>query len=329
MTLERAGRRPSPRSASPSARRGFLVTVMRHAGVCLPRQYCAFAGIARGQKTHDFFGRLVARRYATAYVGGHGGARLSPAQQAALPGHRRARQPIPQALSVDRAVERLMMLDHVLAHRDLHWLAGRAREARVLLAARRPLRREELPSLTFGDGTETTTRYFPDKLPIGVSADRRRHVFLYLVTQEVPLDFRAFLHRHAELLRALPEWEIRLLMPRHRWPTGGPPTRRRFATNWHSPLPAVRRRRTGLVLPANCAPRPPRDGRTVPSGPAAVRRAPVSRALSSLAASGDRGAPRHRLARFWPTPWRDERGRLECRVPAHRYAHLTPLVGPA
>jgi hypothetical protein len=29
----------------------FLVTVMRHSGVCMLRQYCAFAGIVHGQKT--------------------------------------------------------------------------------------------------------------------------------------------------------------------------------------------------------------------------------------------------------------------------------------
>src|SRR5207237_3349979 len=31
----------------------FLVTVLLHAGVCLTRQYCTFAGIARGQVVHD------------------------------------------------------------------------------------------------------------------------------------------------------------------------------------------------------------------------------------------------------------------------------------
>jgi hypothetical protein len=31
----------------------------------------------------------------------------------------------------------------------------------------------------------------------------------------VPIDFRAFLHRHAEVLRTLPRWRIQLLVPRH------------------------------------------------------------------------------------------------------------------
>jgi hypothetical protein len=38
-------------------------------------------------------------------------------------------------------------------------------------------------------------------------------VFLYLVTGENPLDFRGFLHRHNALLRTLPRWEVRLLVP--------------------------------------------------------------------------------------------------------------------
>ena len=32
----------------------FLVTVMAHSGSFLERQYCAFAGIARGQNSRDF-----------------------------------------------------------------------------------------------------------------------------------------------------------------------------------------------------------------------------------------------------------------------------------
>ena len=33
----------------------FLVTVLLHSGVCMDRHYCAFARIAHGQKTTDFF----------------------------------------------------------------------------------------------------------------------------------------------------------------------------------------------------------------------------------------------------------------------------------
>jgi hypothetical protein len=43
----------------------FLVTVMRHAGVFVGRQFAAFAGITHGQKVHDFTETLLVRRFAT------------------------------------------------------------------------------------------------------------------------------------------------------------------------------------------------------------------------------------------------------------------------
>ena len=50
---------------------GFLVTVMLHSGVCISRQYCAYARIVRGQKVFDFFASLVAKRFATSYSAAH------------------------------------------------------------------------------------------------------------------------------------------------------------------------------------------------------------------------------------------------------------------
>jgi hypothetical protein len=37
----------------------FLVLVMRHAGICVPRQYAAFAGTAYGRHINALFDRLV------------------------------------------------------------------------------------------------------------------------------------------------------------------------------------------------------------------------------------------------------------------------------
>jgi hypothetical protein len=72
----------------------------------------------------------------------------------------------------------------------------------------------EFPRLTFGSGARSTIRYFPDKLPIGIQRDKwDEHVFLYLVTSPVPMDFRLFLLRHDELLRFLVRWTIRVLVP--------------------------------------------------------------------------------------------------------------------
>jgi hypothetical protein len=55
----------------------FLVLVMRHAGLCVKRQYAAFAGIANGgEKCNAFFDKLVSRGFA-ALVRGPGWA-LTP-----------------------------------------------------------------------------------------------------------------------------------------------------------------------------------------------------------------------------------------------------------
>ena len=62
----------------------FLALVMRHAGVCLLRQYSTFAGIVHGQKTRAFFHKLVSRRFASAYVCRHNRGRLYHLQHFAL-----------------------------------------------------------------------------------------------------------------------------------------------------------------------------------------------------------------------------------------------------
>ena len=194
---------------------GFLVTVLVHAGVCVGRQYCAYARIVRGQKVHDFFSTLVAKKFATPYTSAHRGARLYHIQGKPLYGavgepDNRNRRPATLA----RAIERLMVLDAVLADGSLRWL-GTEREKVSYFQATTTLRPNELPHLGFGVPPDQTVRYFPDKLPIGVGSDGRTHLFLYLVNRSAPVDFRAFLHRHVELLRALPEWEVRLLTPQH------------------------------------------------------------------------------------------------------------------
>lgn len=55
----------------------FLALVMRHAGVCVPRQYARFARIAHGSgKCNAFFARLVRRGYAVESDCVHNRARL-------------------------------------------------------------------------------------------------------------------------------------------------------------------------------------------------------------------------------------------------------------
>lgn len=73
---------------------------------------------------------------------------------------------------------------------------------------------EDYPHIAFGAAARKTIRCFPDKLPIGIEKDdTSRFVFLYLVNRRIPLDFRQFVIRHADLFRVLHHWTIRLLLP--------------------------------------------------------------------------------------------------------------------
>jgi hypothetical protein len=196
----------------------FLVHVLVFSGVFLERQYRAFTGLAHGQKTHDFLGKLVAAGYATPITPGalHRGrlyhVQYKPLYEAIGEPNNRHRK----TASLGRFVERLMLLDAVLADHHYGWL-GTERDKRAYFreALEKDLQDDWYPHLTFGTGAAKTTRLFPDKLPIGVPLKGDgRHVFLYLATREVSTEFRVFLLRHADLLKSIDEWTIRVLLPR-------------------------------------------------------------------------------------------------------------------
>jgi hypothetical protein len=194
----------------------FLATVMLHAGVCVRRQYEAFAGLTHGRTIRAFFDQLVTDGYATARRCGHPRSRVFHVQHKGLyraigEENNRHRRPT----TTGRAIERLMLLDGVLSERCLTWLATETDKVAHFTCHHR-IAPHDLPSLIFRAGSSETVRYFPDKLPIGLHADGRTHVFLYLLIRDVPVDFRSFLERHAELLRLLPAWTIRLLVPPHK-----------------------------------------------------------------------------------------------------------------
>ena len=94
----------------------FLALVMRHSGVCVPRQYAQVAGIAQGAKCNAFFDRLVRRGHARAIECIHNRARLYLVHSKLLyhaigePASR-YRRPVSPRL----ALERLMLLDAVLS----------------------------------------------------------------------------------------------------------------------------------------------------------------------------------------------------------------------
>lgn len=198
--------------------REFLVTVMVHSGCFLERQYCAFTGTVRGQNSREFIARLVGRGFARAIEPG-------PVRRGRL--YHVHYKPLYEAIdqadnrnrrlhTLGRMVERVMILDAVLGDRRCWWLSPDTDKRRFFSLKRENwLQPEDYPHIAFGSGRQRTIRCFPDKLPIGIEKDRTDHVvFLYLVNRRLPVDFRQFLIRHAELFRFVHTWTVRLLVPR-------------------------------------------------------------------------------------------------------------------
>ena len=313
----------------------FLVTVLVHSGVFIERQYRAFARIAHGQNTHDFVAKLVQRGYATAITPGalHRGrlfhVQYKPLYEAIGEPNNRNRKPA----SLGRFVERLMLLDAVLADRHYTWLGTERDKIQYFVSGllKDDLPRDWYPHVTFGEGQQKTTRYFPEKLPIGVPRDGgRRHMFLYLVTREVPAEFRLFLLRYADLLKAVNEWTIRLLVPRRFRKAAA---LYRYAVRDAFTLPLT----PGQVEELDWYFRA-RQGRAIDPAP--------DPDLNLVTAARKFGAARFRaLHRIWERDGtaalravqapilRDqiERGwgRLEFAELSHQYLQLTPLVGVA
>jgi len=71
-----------------------------------------------------------------------------------------------------------------------------------------------LPHVIAGEGERRATRYFPERLPIGIHP-AGRGVLVYVVTDPWLDEFRIFLERHAALIRKLPAWTLRIVVPPH------------------------------------------------------------------------------------------------------------------
>ena len=136
--------------------------------MCLPRQYRTIAGIAHGRQTHGFFERLIESGFATADLSApaHAGRifhlQYKPSYRELGQADHRQRKPI----SVGRAVERLMVLDGVLAEPGVA-LLGLARDNVATFTTPPwfvPL--DVFPRTTVGD----VVRSSPDPFPIGLAA---------------------------------------------------------------------------------------------------------------------------------------------------------------
>ena len=191
----------------------FLVLVMRHAGLCVKRQYAAFAGIANGgEKCNAFFEKLVRRGHAVAADCIHNRARLyhihhRPLYHAIGQSDSRYRRTIPAR----SAAERLMRLDAALTSPNLDWLTTRSEKVAYLRARTAPESSEHAANATTAD-TPDVANQFPGTFPIGI--DPSGHVvLLYVATVPWTDDFRTFLVGHTALLGVTPAWTLRLVFP--------------------------------------------------------------------------------------------------------------------
>lgn len=189
----------------------FLTTVILHAGVCVPRQYTR-CGIVYGAKTRQFFTKLVRLGYASMYDCRHNRARIYHLNQRALyAAIGEADSLLRKPVTLNHAVRRLMVLDAIVEDSDLVWL-GTAEEKTTHLTTLLRIEAEDLPLVSVGEGDARTVRYFPDRFPIGIHP-AGRGVVVYVVTEPWLDEFRVFLLRHAALLRALPAWTLRIVVP--------------------------------------------------------------------------------------------------------------------
>jgi hypothetical protein len=192
----------------------FLVLVMRHGGVCIPRQYATFARIANGgRRCNAFFDKLVKRGYAHEIRCVHNRARVYHVHHKPLHfliGEASSRYSRPVSPRV--AVERLMLVDAVLAVGEVEWLTTAAEKAAYLEGLKAKAtdeRTQQSPS----DEARPRPSSLSYALPIAVAADGRT-LLPYLASEPTTETFRSFLQTHAELLRVAPTWTIRIVFPR-------------------------------------------------------------------------------------------------------------------
>lgn len=191
----------------------FLVLVMRHTGLCVKRQYAAFAGIANGgEKCNALFDKLVRRGYAVAVDCIHNRARLYHVQHRPLyhaigEADSRYRRAVPAR----SAGERLMRLDAALTSPNLEWLTTRSEKLAWLRERSRPEPSNQTVNATSLDAPEPANQ-FPGTFPIGIDPTGRV-LLLYLATVPWTDDFRTFVVGHTALLGTTPMWTLRLVFP--------------------------------------------------------------------------------------------------------------------
>jgi hypothetical protein len=192
----------------------FLVLVMRHAGVCVPRQYAMLGGIANGgRRCNAFFDRLLRRGFAREIPCGHNRARLYHVHHKPLyfvMGGTSSRYR--RTVSARLVVERLMLLDAVLGMPDVEWLTTAAEKATLLARLTAETSAATAPAASVARTSDALPR-LSSGLPIGVESDNRV-VLLFLAAEPDIEGFRTFVQAQAHLLRPAQRWTLRIAFPR-------------------------------------------------------------------------------------------------------------------
>jgi hypothetical protein len=167
----------------------FLVLVLRHGGVCVPRQYATLAGIAHGGKEcNALFEKLVSRKHAVGCHCLHNRARLYHVHHQALyraigeHGSRYQRR-----VPARRVVERVMLLDAVLTTSHVDWLTTVSGKVAYLAALAGSAPAAD-PHNVLGDPTSRTRAECVGTFAVGIDPNRRA-VLLYLAQARRPTDF--------------------------------------------------------------------------------------------------------------------------------------------
>jgi hypothetical protein len=306
----------------------FLVLVMRHAGLCVKRQYATFAGIANGgEKCNTFFDKLVRRGFAVASDCIHGRAHLyhvhhKPLYHAIGEPDSRYRRAVPARA----AAERLMRLDAALMSADLEWLTTHAEKLAYLVARTGSESVDKLRDVPVQLGPMAADQC-PGTFPIGI--DPAGHAaLLYLARVPWTDDFRTFLIGHMGMLRVASGWTLRIVFP---------PALRRVVTAYQTvareeleqPLSPEQMSQVAHYFFHR------RRGTDVQAAPEALR------AMLSRHAAAFSGPRFTHLYRRWLTDEnavltpqsstiRDAlasgRGHVDCVVLPYSYDHLAPLV---
>ncbi|MCC7241565.1 MAG: hypothetical protein IT180_06545 [Acidobacteria bacterium] len=215
MTLDDRAGALEPFGFSPRQAR-FLAMAALHSGYCLRRQYAAYAGVRYGKNVRDFLDSLVDRRLAERFTvradRGHVYHVCSRTVYRALGQEDNRNRREASAAAIARKV---MLLDFVLAHSDVEWLATEA-DKLDLFADRFDVPRPDLPQRAYASSRPEggpTVRFFPHKLPVAVVGDPPIAQFVYSAAEHVGGGFDAFLQDHAGLFGHLAAWTVLVIGP--------------------------------------------------------------------------------------------------------------------